>query len=629
MDDQFLATIHRIIEDNIDNEKFSVEDLAQHVGLSRSMLHRKLKMLTGKSSIDLITETRLTKAKEMLENNVATASEIAYKVGFSDPNYFYKVFKKHFDVLPGDVRKKGVIIPDHILKDKKGGIPGSPKSNNLKIITKTAALVVIIILTAYGIFYLISNREPPEKSLAVLPLRNLTGVPENNYFIDGMQDALIGELGRIKSLRVISRTSTLRYRDSNMLLSDIAKELNVNTIVEGSVQCLGDSLCFIVQVIDVFPEESHLLANKYHDGMENVLKMQSSAVRDIAQKIKINLTEGEDQNPAKQRKVDPETYKTYLMGMSYINQGTTESFEKGISYLHMAIKRDPTDPFAYAGLALGYASRGHALIAPAESFRTAEAAANKALRIDPASDEAYTALAILYLYKFCDWPRAKTAFENALIHNLNNEIAHFHFAWYYVLFGEMEKSIYHAKMAVTLEPYSALYNASLALLYCFDKEYDRAEFWAGKALELNKDIIFGKVVMGWIYLEKKQYQKALEIHEQLPKTRDYYLNFLGYTYIKTGHRDKALDMWNELEKDPDNDQVNPACKGLLAGMLGYHDRAFELLNEACDKKIYPIIHIETFPSADFIRNDPRYYLLLQKMDLPDTRPIFASRSTKK
>ena len=626
IDDQFLKTIHKIIEDNIDNEKFSVEDLAQHVGLSRSMLHRKLKMLTGKSSIDLITEIRLTKAKEMLENNVATASEIAYKVGFSDPNYFYKVFKKHFNVSPGDIRKKGSVKPDYVVTDRKQEIPDSPESKSQKVIIKKAAILVIIILAVYGIYYLISNRKLPEKSIAVLPLHNLTGEPENTYFIDGMQDALIGELGRIKSLRVISRTSTLRYRDSDLLLPDIARELDVNTIVEGSVHCLGDSLCLNVQLIGVFPEERHLLANEYRDGLHNVLRIQKTAVKDIAQNIKIRLSEDQEELLTKSRKIDPETYKIYLKGMSYLNQGTTESFETGISYLHQAINRDPTDPFAYAGLALGYALRGHALIAPAESFRSAEAAANKALRIDPTSDEAYTALALLYLYKFWDWPRAKIAFENAIASNPNNEIAHAHFAWYYVTFGEMEKSIYHAKMAVTLEPYSASYSSWLAMLYYFNKQYDRAEFWAGKSLELNKDIIFGKLVLGWTYLEKKQYQKALEIHEQMPKTRDYYLNFLGYTYIKTGHRDKALAMWNELEKDPDNNQVNPACKGLLAGMLGYHDRAFELLDEAYEKKIYPIIHIETFSSAEFIRNDPRYYELLKKMNLPDIRPILASKS---
>ncbi len=616
MGDQFLTIISQIIDDNIDNENFSVEDLAQKVGLSRSMLHRKLKKLTGKSASNHITEKRLEHAKNLLENDVATVSEIAFRVGFSDPSYFNKVFKKHFNISPGNVRKNLAVNLYQLSTEQKTEILSSAKSKAYRFFVKAVFTVLIIIIAGGGVYYLFRVMRPSEKSVAVLPLHNLTGQPEIAYFVDGMHDALIGELGRIGSLRVISRTSTLRYRNSDMLLPDIANELGVNTIVEGSVISAGDSLRVLIQLIDVFPKERHILANEYYDDMHNVLKIQTTIVKDIAQKIRIKLSKDEEQLLAKPHTIDPETYKAYLRGMYCLNQGTEESFEKGINYLVKAIERDPGDPLAYAGLALGYAIKGHGMIVPEESFRSATAAANIALKIDPTLDEAYTALALLYLYQSWDWPMAHEAFENAIAKNPNNEIAHAHYAYYYVLFGDMEKSIYHAQKSVEINPFSASYHSWLAWLYYYNEEYGKAEFSARKSLELKDNISYGNLVLGWTYLQKKQYQQAIKLHEKLPKNDDYYKMLLACTYVQTGKRDKALAMWNEMEEYSEKNWVNPFYSGMLAGILGFNDKAFELLNEACDNKYYPTLYIDIFPGAEFIRSDPRYNMLLQKLNLP-------------
>ncbi len=624
MNDQFLRIINRIIQDNLDNENFSVEDLAHQAGLSRSMLHRKLKKFTGKSASDLITETRLVKAKELLENNVATASEIAYRVGFNDPSYFNKVFKKHFNISPGDVRKKAVIDQDLLSEKQPPDVSGTSKSKAYKLLLVMASVLVIVCVIFGGIYYFFGVKKPSEKSLAVLPIHNLTGQPENEYFVDGMHDALIGELGQIKSLRVISRTSTLRYRNSEMLLKDIAGELGVNIIVEGSVFCSGDSLCFLIQLIDVFPKERHILANEYRDGMHNVLTVQSSAVKDIAQNIRIRLSKDEEQRITKTRKVDPDTYKDYLRGLYYFNQGTLESFETGISYMQKAIKRDPGEPLAHAGLALGYALMGHGMITSQEVFRSAEAAANKALKIDPTLDEAYIALAMLNTYNFWNWPLAKEAFENALARNPNNEIAHAHYAWYHVLFGDKDKSLYHARMATILEPLSPSYYSWLGWLCVYFREFEQAETAARKALELMENHPYGNVVLGWTYLHKKQYQKAIETHEKLPMIHSHLKVILAYTYFITGNRDKVLALYNEVEEESKHHWVNPFDRGLLAGMLGDEDQAFELINEACEHHYYPTNHINVFlPNAEFLIDDPRYAELFQRMNLPYNRVLIA------
>ncbi|MFC2086340.1 helix-turn-helix domain-containing protein [Bacteroidota bacterium] len=631
MGDQFLSIINQIIEDNLDNENFSVEVLAQKAGFSRSMLHRKIKKLTGISASDLITEIRLNHAKKLLENDVATVSEIAYRVGFKNPSYFNRVFKKHFKISPGNVKKSYAVNQSTISTDQKPEhspenreILSSAKLKRYRLLLKALIILIIIIVASGVVYYLFDLMRYAEKSIAVLPLHNLTGLPENDYFVDGMHDALIGKLGQIKSIRVISRTSTLSYRNSEMLLHDIAKELGVNTIVEGSVLGVGDSLMVLIQLIDVFPKERHLLSNEYNDDLQNVLTIQTSVVEDIAKEISIKLSKDEEQLLARSNTVNPETYKSYLRGMYYINQGTEESFEKGITYLVEAIDRDPADPFAYAGLALGYALRGHGQIFPEESFRSATAAANKALRIDPTMDEAHTALALIYLYQYGDWSKAKEAFEYAIANSPNNEIAHAHLAWYYVLFGN-KKSIYHANKAVEIDPLLPSYKSWLAWIYFINNEYDQAEFWAKKSLELQENLPNGNMVLGWVYLEKKQYKEAIEVHEKLPDNHVVWKTIRCRTYILTGNKKKALAIWNELEAYSEKNFVNPFYTGMIAGMLGYTDNAFNLLNEACDNNYFPVNYIEVWPGVEFIRNDPRYKILLQKMNLPYRGAIIAEQ----
>jgi len=624
MDDQFLKKMHQNIEENLDNEHFSVENLAKNVGLSRSMMHRKLKKLTGKSATDLITEIRVTRAKDLLVNDVATVSEIAYKVGFNSPSYFNKVFKKHFNVSPGDVKKGATVKLDKHFDDHQQGNKVSYKPKYFRLSKGVIAVLLVGLILSIGVFAFITVQRHTERSIAVLPLHNLTGQADNDYFVKGMHETLIGELGQIGSIRVISRISTLRYHNSDLLLKEIAKELGVNTIVEGSVIGAGDSLKVLIQLIDVFPKERHLLANQYNDDMHNLLTVQSSVVKDIANKIDIKLSKNEEQHLAKSRKIDPETYKAYLRGMYYLNQGTKESFEKGIDYLHEAIERDPGDPYAYAGLAIGYATMGHGQLNSEQAFLQATSAAKKAIKLDPMNDEAFTALSLLYLYNAWDWSLAKESFEKAITNNPNNEIAHAHYAWYHMLFSDMEKSLFHAKKAVMLEPFSASYTSWLALLYYHNQEYNKAEQWARKALDLKENVPYGNLVLGWVSLQKKQYPQAIEFYKKLPEKGTYWKMLRGYGYVKTGQREKALAIWNEMEAYSKDHRVNPCHRGMMAAYLGFTNQAFELLNEAFERKSYPITYINLYPCTEDIRNDARYIELLQKMNLPYRKVLLSS-----
>jgi len=615
MDDLFLTRVQQIIESNLDNEHFTVEDLASEIGLSRSMLHRKLIKLTGISASEHITNIRLKNAKELLEHDAATVSETAYKVGYKSPSYFNKVFKKHFHISPGE-HKKETILHSHVainkLIDKKNKKPLKSKV----LIKPLTSILFIVILTSIGYYTYTATNEIKENSIAVLPIHNLTGDPSNDYFVDGIHDALIGELGQISALRVISRTSTLHYKESNMLLKDIAKELNIETIVEGSIISTGDSIRILIQLIDVYPNERHIMANEYNDAIANVLKVQSTIVKEIAEEIDIKLTKQEKQQIEYARTVNPETYKAYLRGMYHLNKGSLASFETGISYLQKAIDKDPGDPFAYAGLALGYSTMGHGNINTHEAFVRAKNAADKAIKLDPSIDEAYTALAILILYQDWNWPKAKEAFEKAIDNNPNNAIAHAHFAWYHILFNNKEDCLYHAKQAAIIEPLSASYNSWLAALYFHYKDYDQAEIWANKSLSLNENTVYGNYILGLLHIKKGDYQKALKYITKLPEQGVYWKTLRGYCHMKCNERDKALVYWNELEARSKETKVNPCFHGMMAAYLGYTDQAFKLLNEAIEEKSYPITYINFYACTESIRNDPRYNTLLQKMNLP-------------
>jgi len=615
LNDQFLRKIHQHIEDNLDNENFSVEDLAKNIGISRSMLHRKLIKLTGKSAGDLIKETRLKRAKTLLEKDVGTVSEIAYQVGFTSPSYFNKVFKKHYKVCPGEVRKGALVHSNEQNFDMKQENLFSSSFKSLKPKHFGIILILVLNILIMGLYFY-DTMYGAENSIAVLPLNNLTGQDGNDCIMDGIHDALIHEFGEISSLRVISRTSTLRYRESDMSLKEIADELSVKHIVKGAVIGVSDSVRINIQLIDVFPKERLILENEYHDDMANVLTIQSKAVKDIAQKINIKLLKKEEQHMAQSHLVNPETYKAYLCGMYHLHQGTKESFKTGIKYLRQAIEYDPGDPFAYAGLAQGYTFLRHGQADSEDALPLAMSAANKAIKLDPTKDDAHTALSVIYLYHIWDWTKAKKAFENALDNNPNNQIAHAHFAWYHFLFDNIENSIFHARKAVMIEPLSAAYSAWLAILYCHNKEYDKAEYRARKALDLEKDAPYGNMALGWIYLQKKQYRQAVEFHERLPENGTEWKAILGYTYLKAGQREKALALWHELEELSKKQWVNSCYRGMMAAYLGFTDEAFELLNDACKNKYYPITYINFFPCTEDIRNDPRYNILLQKMNLP-------------
>ena len=246
MENDFYSKIVGLIEDNLANEEFSVEELAEKAGMSRSMLHRKLKKLTGKSATDLITEIRLERGKELLETSDYTSSEIAYKVGFNSPSYFTKVFKKLFQISPGEFRKGKKLV------QKK--VPNNNNKNKVRIKIPVVILFIVVLaamLTWAGTRFFRNNPERAESSIAILPFDNLSSNDDNQYFADGIVEDLLTRLSTVNNLKVISRTSSEMFRNKgNKTIPEIGKILGVDYILEGTVQRQSDDIVISVQLID-------------------------------------------------------------------------------------------------------------------------------------------------------------------------------------------------------------------------------------------------------------------------------------------------------------------------------------------------------------------------------------------
>ncbi len=631
-DEVFLKKITEAVLRNLENEQFGVSELSDEVAISRFQLHRKLKLLKGKSVSQFIREIRLAEAMKMLQADAATTSEIGYKVGFTSPSYFNKCFRDYYGFAPGEVKKRnpGQGLADH--PDVVGKVEYSdsatkpvpatsqPRSRTLRNILLILGPVVIIALVAA---YFILSTKRDQVSIAILPLDNLTGYSEQGYFVSGMHDALIGELGQISALRVISRTSTLRYQESKMLIQDIARQLGVDMIVEGSVYGSGDSVRIQLQLIEAFPKERHVWAKEYHHDIQHALAIHSSVVRDIAKEIRVSLTPDEESRINKTRSVNPETYKAYLRGMSHINQHTAEGIEKGISHLLDAVRIDPGDPLPWAGLAIGYNTLGHGPSPPADAFTKAKAAASRALAIDEALPETHLALAMIALYNDWDWKEADKGFRRALEINPNLAEAHAHYAWYKLLFGGVEECLTHGRKATELDPFSSMNAAYLACEYWWVGRHDDAMAESEKALKLAPDYGLALYAKGGIYSFRKLYDQAIEIHKKAAAVSTRWRWTLALSYVAAGNRDEAIRIADEIKAHPAPIETWGLAE--LYAALGNKDEAFYWLNECYRARFSWMPWIACNPGYESLRRDPRFDELLKKLDLPALGHSLANR----
>lgn len=459
-------------------------------------------------------------------------------------------------------------------------------------------------------------------SLAVLPLQNLSGDPEQEYFADGMTEQLTADLSKIGGVRVISRTSAMRYKGANKPLPEIARELNVDGVIEGSVQRSGNRVRITAQLIHA-PSDTHLWADSYERDLRDVLSLQDEVARDIANKIKIRLTPTEQARLSSSGPVDPQAYQSYLEGRYYWNMRTEEGLNKGIAYFRDAIEKDPHYALAYAGLAQSYITLdGYGIVPDKEAFPPARAAALKALQLDENLAEAHTALAVVRAHYDSDSVAAEKEFKRAIELNPSYATAH---QWYAeeVLspLGRHKEAIAQSKRALELDPLSSAINAWFGAILFWAGENDEAIAQLQKTIEMDRNLPIAHLWLGRVYLEKKMFKEAIDEFQSsvnLSGRQPFYLASLGYGYAVTGQTKAAAKILKQLTELSARKYVSAYEVAALCAGLGRKDQAFQWLQKTCEEGACSstMRDVKSDPAFDSLRSDPRYAELVGKIGLP-------------
>jgi len=460
---------------------------------------------------------------------------------------------------------------------------------------------------------------PRIQSLAVLPLENLSGDKEQDYFADGMTEELITNLAKISALKVISRTSMMQYKGTKKPLPQIAKELNVDALIEGSVLREGGQVRITAQLIQASTDQ-HLWAESYQRDLRGVLALQGEIAGVIAEKVRAVVTPTERARLGSARPVNPETHEAYLKAMFYLYKKTPEGFAKGLALLQQAIEKDPTDPLPYAGLALAYPIIYHGpggTIPPREGFPRARAAALKALELDESSAQAHLALAAIKFYFDWDWTGAEKEFRRALELNPNLPEAHAHYGWYLHVFGRFEEGLAEGKRAVELDPLTSVYTAWVGWMYLNAHQDDKAIAEARKALELDPNSPDALFVLGIAYAQKGMFEQGIAASQKLVAVNPDWKFGLAYVYALTGRKGDALKTMAEMEREdyPKFALWIADIQSTTIPTMRNKEETFRALQAA-----YEYHHIFlpwTLRDATSLwRSDPRFQELRRRMNFP-------------
>jgi eukaryotic-like serine/threonine-protein kinase len=459
------------------------------------------------------------------------------------------------------------------------------------------------------------------ESLAVLPLKNLSQEPGQEYFVEGMTDALIAELSQISALRVISRTSVMRYKETKKPLPEIARELNVEGIVEGSVQRSGERVRISAQLIYA-PRDTHLWGRNYDRELRDVLALESSVAQAIAEEIQVKLTPQEQAHLAATRQVNPQAYEAYLKGRYEWNERTAESLRRGITFFEQAVARDPRYALAYAGLADSYFALAYSaeVLPPREAMPRARAAVQQALALDETLAEAHATLGAIKLFYDWDWARAQNEFERAIALQPGYATAHHWYGLYLGWMGRMPEATAELARAQELDPLSLIISANVAWTYSLARDYDRAIAQLRRTLELDPNFWAAHWDLGDCYLALGRSPEAIA---ELRKAVDLSagstgaLAMLGYAYGTTGERAKAEKVLQELNQLGRSRYVSPADLAMVEFGLGHRDQAFARLEKAYQDRARFLVTLKVEPSLDRFRADPRLQDLLHRMHLAE------------
>src|SRR5580692_3110366 len=504
------------------------------------------------------------------------------------------------------------------------GFGGSPRKINRyqpslawKILG-VGLLVLIASLVTWKFHY--RNGSPPViRSLAVLPLENLSNEASQDYFADGMTDELISDLGQISALRVISRTSVMTYKHAHKPIPQIARELNVDAIVEGTVLRSGDQVRITAQLIEASTDK-HMWSQSYEGELRDTLALQNKVARAIADQIRINLNPQEEATLKSAKVVNPEAYESYLKGRYFWNKRTPDSLKVALAYFNQAIEEDPTYARAYSGLADTYALLGdwqYGVMTPKEALPKAKAAASKALELDSTLSEAHNSLAFCFDAFDWDFDAAGKEFRRAIELNPSYATAHHWYAWHLSLLGRYDEAIEEMRKAKSLDPLSLIINADLAELLSIAHFYDESIIQSRKTIEMDPNFALAHNQLAQAYLQKHmnaeaiaELQKAVRLSAGCPTC----IANLARAYAASGRRGEAVKLLSDLKSHSNGGYSDAAEVSMVYAALGDKDEAIHWLETGYEQRFNPGVLLRQ--GFDPLRSDPRFQYLVRRIGFP-------------
>ena len=455
------------------------------------------------------------------------------------------------------------------------------------------------------------------KSIAVLPFANLSSEPDTAYFADGIQEEILTRLAKVADLKVISHMSTQRYKNASANLSEIAKQLGVANLLEGSVQKAGNQVRVNVQLIRA-QDASHLWAETYDRNLNDIFAVESQIATKIADTLKATLTGSEQQALATRSTENPEAHQLYLYGRYFWNKRTGPDLQKAIGYFKRAIEKDPTYALAHAGLADAYVLLpGFGGASPQESLPLAKAAAQKALELDDTLAEAHSSLGLVLICYDFDLAGSMKEFERAIQLNPNYATAH---QWFgnqtLILCGDFDRAIAESKRAVELDPLSLIINAGLGIDYFAARRYDEAIEQLHKTIEIDPRFYYAHWILGEALEMKGQLPEALKEYRKAAELDDdtAMLGFIAEVSAKMGRRDEALKILAQLQQLASQRYVSDYTFALVHLALGENEKAIAWLERAYEHRAGPdIMFIKLDPMLNPLRGDPQFERLVAKV----------------
>ena len=496
--------------------------------------------------------------------------------------------------------------------------PSSPDQPEIRRAILLGLALAVALLLSF-LFWKPGWRAAPNPivSLAVLPLENLSRDSDQDYFADGMTDALTTDLGKISALRVISRTSVMQYKGTKRPLQEIARELKVDAILEGTVARSGNRVRVTANLVQTFPER-HLWAESYDSEIGDVLTVQATVAQAIAHEIQVKLTPQERKMLAGARRVNSEAFDLCLRGSYAIATGTAEALEQAVAYFQRAIQEDPTYAPAYTGLAFSYATWVPGRAPLRELMPKAKQAALKAIELDDTLAGAHTALAFVELTYDWNWTGAEKEYKRAIELNPNYAAAHARYARELVVLGRREEALVEARRAVDIEPFS-FYTDYPVWVFILARRYDLALERTLETVQARPNWVWGHYALAQIYEQTGKTDDAVQEFlkvDELFGTDPEWIGPLKEAFARSGARGYWIRTLERYRKSAKSRYVSPGMVAAVCARVGDKQCAFEWLEKGFEERDDLLINLKVEPIFDRLHSDPRFQHMVRRVGLP-------------